>query len=90
MTTCKDAIDLLLAYVEGELPAAERERLEAHFSDCQPCEDFLAGYKKTPVLCRSALARTMPSEVASRLTGFLKNEIGKACACGEPKDKPKG
>lgn len=81
MTTCRDSIELLLAYVEGDLPSEERHRLEAHFSDCQPCEDFLATYQKTPGVCREALAKAIPDEVARRLGSFLRGEIARACAC---------
>lgn len=75
MITCKDSIDLLLSYLDGELPGHVREQLEAHFGDCQPCEDFLATYRATPKLCRCALEKKMPEEVASKLTDFLRKNI---------------
>ncbi len=78
MTTCKDAITLLLDYVDGALPPDVRGRLEAHFGDCSPCEEFLQSYKATPGLCRKALEHSMPDSVANKLSDFLKKELGKA------------
>ncbi len=75
--TCKESIDLLLDFLEGELPGELRARLETHFGGCSPCEEFLKSYRATPVLCRKALAAEVPEEVASRLTDFLRAEMKK-------------
>lgn len=77
MFNCKDSIDLLLEYLDGELPAEVREKLEAHFGGCTPCEEFLRTYRATPHLCRKALKKQMPQEVADKLTGFLRSQIGR-------------
>jgi anti-sigma factor RsiW len=76
-TTCKDSVELLLEYLDGELTDELRVKLEAHLGGCSPCEDFLKSYKATPALCRKALAREMPKEVAAKLTDFLRRELGK-------------
>lgn len=78
MTTCKDSIELLRAYLDGELPPSERERLESHFGDCTPCEEFLATYRATPSICKEALKKQMPEAVASRLRAFIRTA---ACGC---------
>jgi anti-sigma factor RsiW len=75
MTSCRDSVSLLLDYVEGHLPDDVRVRLERHFGDCQPCEDFLKSYQATPRLCRKALAAKMPEALAAKLAAFLKNEL---------------
>ena len=74
MTTCRDSLDLLLEYAEGVLPDDVRKRLEAHFGDCHPCEEFLKTYRATPGVCKKALAATMPEGVSRRLTAFLRKE----------------
>ena len=76
-STCKDSVELLLEYLDGELTAELRIRLEAHLGGCTPCEDFLKSYTATPGLCRKALAREVPKEVAAKLTDFLRREMGK-------------
>lgn len=76
-STCKDSVELLLEYLDGKLTAELREKLEAHLSGCSPCEDFWKSYKATPAICRKALARELPQEVANKLTEFLRREMKK-------------
>ena len=78
MYTCKDAIDLLLHYLDGEMPAEQKAHLEKHLGDCTPCVDFLKTYKATPGLCREALTQKMPEALARNLTDFLKANLKKA------------
>jgi len=80
--TCQECLDLLTDYVDGELPSDLQGRLEEHFGDCQPCEDFVATYRATSSVCRKVLARTMPESVAARLRSFLRSEIEKDKASG--------
>lgn len=75
---CKDSVELLLEYLDGELDAELRVKLEAHLGGCSPCEDFLKSYSATPGLCRKALVRDMPQEVANKLTEFLRLEMNKS------------
>jgi anti-sigma factor RsiW len=76
MISCRDSLDLLLDYAEGHLPDDVRARLERHFGDCQPCEDFLKTYKATPGLCKKALEKKMPDAIARKLSDFLRKETG--------------
>jgi anti-sigma factor RsiW len=75
--TCRDSIELLLEYLEGELAPEIKQRLEAHLGGCSPCVDFMKSYRATPGLCRKALAREVPEEVAESLTAFLRREMSK-------------
>lgn len=77
MSNCKDSIELLLRYLDGDLPGEVREELDKHFGDCAPCEEFLATYRATPGLCACALKRSMPEEVAQALTAVLRAEAKK-------------
>ncbi len=43
--TCREVTDYLMAYLEGELPAAERRAFEAHLAGCEPCSLYLASYR---------------------------------------------
>lgn len=85
MTTCKDSLELLQAYVDGELSPGERARLETHFGDCTPCEAFLLTYRETPRLAREALKAEMPAEMGARLTSFLRNAMGPCCCATKKK-----
>ena len=77
-SNCKDSVELLLEYLDGELNADLRAKLEAHLGGCSPCEDFWKSYSATPRLCRKALIAEMPREVATKLTDFLRLEMNKS------------
>jgi anti-sigma factor RsiW len=79
MYTCKDSINLLLEYLEGNMAPEEARHLQEHLSGCKPCEEFLATYKATPGVCKKALALRMPREVSAKLTEFLRSKI-KSCS----------
>ena len=72
MHTCKDAIELLGAYLDGELPAPDKQALEEHLGACTPCVEFVATYRQTPGLCKKALQAKMPKDLADSLSAFLK------------------
>ena len=75
MYTCKEAVDVLLEYLDGEMTPELKARLEEHFSGCAPCEDFLKQYRATVGLCRKALEKRMPESVSDRLKSFLKQNL---------------
>ena len=79
MFNCKDSIDKLLEYLDGEVSPEVKEHLDQHFHGCTPCEEFLKQYRETAPLCRKALLRSrMPKEVSDRLTAFLRESLRKA------------
>ncbi|HYR56552.1 MAG TPA: zf-HC2 domain-containing protein [Myxococcaceae bacterium] len=77
MFTCKESVDLLLRFLDGEMPEEEARHLEEHLAACPPCVDFLRTYQATPTLCRRALREQMPQELADRLTQFLRQKCRK-------------
>jgi anti-sigma factor RsiW len=77
MKTCKDSIDVLLQYLDGELPAEEAAALESHLGCCTPCVEFLRTYRSTSNLCKRALAAKLPDSVAASLDGFLRERLKK-------------
>jgi len=79
MFSCKDSIEKLLDFLDGKVPPEIERRLEEHLSACPPCVAFLKTYRATPGLCRKALAKKMPSEVAAKLTEFLAQKLKGGC-----------
>ena len=75
MYTCKESINLLLEFLDGELPVDEARHLKEHLSGCAPCVDFLRTYRATPGLCKRALVERMPAELSGKLTEFLRSRI---------------
>jgi anti-sigma factor RsiW len=77
MKTCKDSIDVLLQYLDGELPAEDAAALEAHLGGCTPCVELVRTYRATSNLCKRALAAKMPQSVAASLDSFLRERLKK-------------
>ena len=44
---CRDAVALMAAYLEGDLRADDRARLETHLHDCANCSEYLAQLRIT-------------------------------------------
>jgi anti-sigma factor RsiW len=44
--TCKTFEELLSAYVEGELSAAERSEMDGHIASCPACAELLAFFRE--------------------------------------------
>ena len=74
--TCREAIALMLDYLDSALEPPTLERLEAHFAACAPCRAYLATYRKTKELAASANRVEMPEELKARLRRFLLDQLG--------------
>lgn len=70
---CQRCIDLLVDYLEGELPADMDKALDEHFLACPPCLDFLDQYRAASTLSRKALEQEIPDVLATKLDEFLRN-----------------
>ena len=44
---CRDAVALMTAYLDDELTASDRSRLEAHLAECPHCSEYLAQLRAT-------------------------------------------
>jgi anti-sigma factor (TIGR02949 family) len=77
MFSCKDSIHLLLDFLEGEMSPELSRELEEHLAGCPPCVDFMNTYRRTPAICKKALAAKMPEELSAKLTEFLRTHIRK-------------
>ena len=66
--TCRDLITFLDSYLDGELPAAERGRFEAHLTICSDCVNYVASYRTTVALGRAVCTdETLPVDVPEDL-----------------------
>jgi anti-sigma factor RsiW len=45
--SCRELVELVTAYLEGELPAGARKRFEAHLSQCDGCSVYLEQMRTT-------------------------------------------
>jgi anti-sigma factor RsiW len=45
--TCREFVDFVMAYRDGELDAGERARFDAHLAVCPDCVRYLDQYRAT-------------------------------------------
>jgi anti-sigma factor RsiW len=45
--TCKELVEIVTDYLEGALPASERERFDAHLRTCDGCTTYLEQMRAT-------------------------------------------
>ena len=58
--TCREALDFLMAYLDGELTAEQRAAFDEHLSICASCRRYLASYRETVRLERIANLEEAP------------------------------
>ncbi len=45
--TCREFVDFLMAYLEGELEPGRRAEFESHLAACPRCRTYLDTYRET-------------------------------------------
>ncbi len=51
---CREVAEFLMAYLDGEIDAAQRAAFEAHLTDCEDCVNYLQTYEQTVALGKAA------------------------------------
>ncbi len=80
--TCQQLVELLCDYLEGDLPQEEKEELDLHMRECEPCMAFLNTYRTTSQICKSLRPEDIPREMRERLEAFLKKASSRSKAGG--------
>ena len=52
--TCRELLDFLYLYLEGELPEDRRREFERHLGVCDPCREYIRQYRESIELGRAA------------------------------------
>ena len=74
MICCKECLDMLYDYLEGDLDQETTKSLDEHFQDCPPCISFLNTYKSTTKICRNTLNQVeIPEAIRDTLLKILKD-----------------
>jgi anti-sigma factor RsiW len=74
VTRCQECIDLLVDYLDGELPAERERALELHLDMCPACVRFVNTYRGTVDVARNLPVEAIPEELIQRLIDFLQQE----------------
>ena len=71
---CQECVDLLVDYLEGELPPERARALEIHLDLCPSCVCFVNTYRGTVDVARRLPVDEIPAELTSQLIDFLNRE----------------
>src|SRR5262249_34268603 len=74
MITCRELVELLLDFLDNELPEERRPHIEAHLQFCPPCLAYLETSKVTIQLTRRLPDGPPPAELLERLKTALPQE----------------
>lgn len=74
--TCREFIDFLMGYLEGELDPEVRAAFDGHMEACPQCVTYLDTYRKTVRLGREVLCEEpgapVPDEVPEALVAAIR------------------
>lgn len=68
---CRDGVERLMDYLDGVLPEADRQAIEAHVAGYPRCVAFVGSSRVTPRILRAATAAELPEDLAASLRRFL-------------------
>ena len=72
--TCHEVVELVTAYLEGELSPSEAARVEAHLEDCDGCrtvfEEFRATIRLTGMVREEELTATQRQTLLEAFRGW--------------------
>ena len=78
--TCRDVVEFLDRYCDGELTPLQRARFSLHLSLCSNCRRYLASYRTTIRLSKKAFADLnqsaspqIPAELVHAIMASIRN-----------------
>jgi anti-sigma factor RsiW len=71
--SCQELVELVTAYLEGELPAPERDRFDAHLRECEGCDAYVEQMRETIALAGRLGEETIAAEARDRLLAAFRD-----------------
>jgi anti-sigma factor RsiW len=71
--TCRQVVELMTDYLEGNLPARDRARFEEHIAGCDGCRAYLAQLQTTREMVGRIANEPMPASVERELIEAFRN-----------------
>lgn len=78
--TCREVLDFLYLYLDGELPEERRREFERHLGVCPPCREYILEYEAAIRLGRASFAEAADQPVDESTPDELVQAILKARA----------
>lgn len=63
---CRELLEQLSRFVDGDLSGPERRRLAAHLAKCPCCQAMADSLRQTVDTCRRARGSRLPADVRAR------------------------
>ena len=74
--TCREFAEILIDYLDHDLPDDVRERIKDHLCACPPCVHYKATYELTIRITRKLPAAEMPPQLLAKLQAAMKEAGG--------------
>ena len=75
MVSCKQVVELLSDYLEGELQGKDKRTMDLHVMACSECKNFADSFRETGRLVQSLRYDEIPPEFRTRLREVLKSRL---------------
>jgi len=75
---CRDLLERLSRYIDGDLAPGERRSLMAHLRRCPCCEEFAESLRRTVEACHEAGRSRLPPDVQARARARIAELLGEA------------
>ena len=69
---CRDMVDYLSDYLDGELDASIRMTIETHNGECPPCRAFVKTLRRTVEMVRASPCEPLPPALRQALYDALR------------------
>lgn len=70
--TCREVLDFIMAYLDGELTPDQRHEFERHLGVCPSCVNYLNSYKATVKLGKAAMQNLDEPATGSMPEGLIR------------------
>lgn len=70
---CRDLVEMVTAYLEGDLPPGQHESVRAHLAECTACADYVEQMRITVGLVARLRDDDLPAELRWRLREAYRN-----------------
>lgn len=71
---CKEALQLMHEYLDGDLKGSEATRLKKHLIECAACNEYFKSLERTDALMRSVTRVSAPDNMTERIMAGLPPE----------------
>jgi anti-sigma factor RsiW len=80
LSACRDTLENISAYLDGELDASACDAIERHSLGCPGCGALLDGLRKTIGLCRQAANVELPEAVRQKARAAVRQLLDEGSA----------